>query len=66
MAVFCGNHKKDLRSLLRPIIQELETFGRTPLQVFKNGNFVTTANIHCLTLTGDLVEINSLMDFAGI
>ncbi|KAI8323632.1 hypothetical protein EDC96DRAFT_595496 [Choanephora cucurbitarum] len=65
VAVFCGNHKKNLRSLLRPIIKELETFGRSPVEVFRNGDHVTSANIHCLTLTGDLVELNSLMDFAG-
>ncbi|OBZ89867.1 hypothetical protein A0J61_02071 [Choanephora cucurbitarum] len=66
VTVICGNHKKNLRSLLRPIIKKFETFCCSPIEIYKNGGHVTSANIHCLTLTGGLVELNSLMDFVVV
>ncbi|KAL0582457.1 hypothetical protein ABG067_007666 [Albugo candida] len=65
IAVIYGTRKPDLNSYLRPIIKELAKLTRKPLLVQRNGEYITTSRIVPLTVCGDGVQINQLMNFGG-
>ncbi|KAI8966907.1 hypothetical protein BDF20DRAFT_830676, partial [Mycotypha africana] len=65
LAVLYGNRAKDIKSFLKPICDELKELEKKPLRVFRNGEYITEANVYCLGVASDLMEASKLMNHSG-